>query len=140
MMITQSGQRMMLFVQQRLYEGLQPDEDGYYTIQRKEFIDRIPIKPSTFSARINELVESYMEEWDLEIMFKLKGLIGENLYVDISYKNGKLRFRKNPYLERPELNYVWARKPLHWEERLLRREYIPVPENVVLPIQKDILK
>jgi len=131
---------MMLFVQQRLYEGLQPDEDGYYTIQRKEFIDRIPIKPSTFSARISELVESYMEEWDLEIMFNLKGLIGENLYTDISYKNGKLRFKKNPYIERPEFSYIWARRPLLWEERQFRYEPVPVPENVVLPIQKNIVK
>ena len=140
MMITLSGQLMMLFVQQRLYEGLQPDEDGYYTIQRKEFLERIPMKPSTFAGQINNLTDYYMRQWNLEISFKLKGLIHENLYTDISYQDGKLRFRRNRYTERPELSYIWARKPLLWEERRLVNEYPPVPENVKLPIEKDILE
>lgn len=140
MMITESGKQMMLFVQQRLYEGLQPDENGYYTITRKEFLERLPMKPSTFSGQINNLTDYYMRQWNLEISFKLKGLIQENLYVDISYQNGKLRFKRNPYTERPELSYVWARKPLKWEERRLIYEYLQVPENVVLPIKKEELE
>ena len=140
MMVTDNGYKLMLFVKQRLYEGLQPDADGYYTIQRKEFLERIPMKPSTFAGQIENLTDYYMRLWDLQILFKLTGLVGENLYTDISYQNGKLRFKKNSYIERKELEYVWARKPLNWEERRFMYEYIPVPENVVLPIKKDILK
>ena len=140
MKVTDTGYRMMLFVQQRLYEGLLPDVDGYYTIHRKEFIDRIPMKPSTFAKQIMNLTEYYMKMWDLHINFKLKGLYGENLYTDIFYKNGELRFKKNPYVEREELSYIWARKPLNWEERMFLYENVPVPENVELPIKKDIIK
>ena len=134
MMITENGRLLMLFVQQRLYEGLQPDEDGFYVISRKEFLERLDMSPSTFSARIKDLTDYYMLDWNLEIMFGLKGLIHENLYTDISYSKGKLRFKRNPYTERPELSYLWARQPKYWEERYLCYDTPPVPENVVLPI------
>lgn len=136
MMVTETGKLMMLFVQQRLYEGLQPDINGFYIISRKEFLERLELAPSTFSARIKDLTDYYMHEWDLEIMFDLKGLIGENLYTDISYSSGKLKFKRNSYTERPELSYVWARKPRYWDERRLVFETVPVPPDVVLPIQK----
>lgn len=131
---------LMLFVQQRLYEGLLPNENGYYIIRRKEFLDRIPMAPSTFANRIRKLTDYYMKSWDLQIFFGLKGLSDENLYTDISYTNGMLRFKKNPYVERQELSYVWARKPLDWEGRRFIYETPPIPDTVVLPIRKDILK
>ena len=140
MTITDNGYKLMLFVQQRLYEGLQPDSDGYYTIQRKEFIERIPMNPSTFDKQIENLTGYYMKQWDLQISFKLKGLCGENLYTAISYQNGKLRFRKNVYIEREEFSYIWARKPLNWEESLFIYEQVPAPENIELSIKKDALK
>ncbi len=136
MKITENGYNMMLFVQQRLYEGLQPDEDGYYIIRRKEFIERLPMTSSTFAKQIKNLTKYYMQEWDLQIMFGLKGLARENLYTDISYESGKLRFKRNPYTLREELQYVWARKPFGWEERRFSYNDVPVPENVHLPIEK----
>ena len=129
----------MLFVQQRLYEGLQPDADGYYVIQRKEFLERIPMKPSTFSGQIGNLTDYYMKQWNLAVSFDLKGLGYENLYVDISYSNGKLRFKRNPYTERPELDYIWARKPLYWEERRFVYESVPVSDAVKLLIEQNAL-
>lgn len=136
MTVTNTGYLLMLFVQQRLYEGLQPDADGYYVITRKEFLERLELSPSTFAGQIKNLVNYYMQQWSLGIMFHLDGLHGENLYTDISYDHGKLKFKRNEYTLRPELSYVWARKPLHWEERSFRYEYVEVPENIKLPIDK----
>ena len=137
MTISDNGYKLMLFVQQRLYEGLEPDSEGYYIIRRKEFIERLPMKPSTFAGQINNLVDYYMQVWDLGINFHLQGLNRENLYVDVSYQNGKLRFRRNKYTKCPELDYVWARKPLHWEERNFVYEYVPAPKHIELPIKKN---
>ena len=135
---TEDGYKMMLFVQQRLYEGLLPDENGYYTIRRREFVDRLPISQSSFETQIGKLVNWYMQEWDLFEVFGLVGLEGENLYTDVYYQGGKLRFKRNPYTLREDLCYVWARKPSGWEERQFLQEAVPVAENVVLPLSTEL--
>lgn len=138
--ITETGYQMMLLVQQRLYEGLEPDTDGYYIIKRKEFIDRLGLPSSTVSSRIGDLVKCYMQQWNLGIIFGLKGLEKENLYTEVYYSNGQLRFKRNPYTMIPELQYVWDRKPVDWEHRRFRYEQISVPESVKLPINKESLQ
>lgn len=127
---------MMLYVQHRLAEGLQPDRDGFYQIRRAGFIKDLPMTPSTFDRNVRDFVEKVMPQWDLNIWFHLTGLAGEKLYIDISYSKGLLKFRRNPITERSELQYVWARRPLAWEERSFRYEYLPAPEGLELPIVK----
>lgn len=136
MLVTENGYLLILFVQQRLFEGLQPDENGDYVIGRKEFIERLPMAPSTFDSNIKKLVDYYIQEWDLYTSFGLVGLADENLYTDVRYEKGKLKFKRNPYTLRPELSYVWARQPYGWEKRSFNYQSVPVPENVILPIKK----
>lgn len=136
MIVTNNGYLLMLFVQQRLYEGLEPDKNGDYIIKRKEFIERLPMPASTFDGNIKKLVEYYINQWDLSIWFGLDGLAGENLYVDVRYERGELKFKRNKYTLRPELSYVWGRKPLGWEKRKFNYQTVPVPENVILPVTK----
>lgn len=127
---------MMLYVQHRLAGGLQPDCNGFFQIRRVEFIKELPMTPSTFDRNVRDFVEKVMTQWDLNIWFHLTGLAGEKLYIDVSYSKGVLKFRRNPITERSELQYVWARPPVAWEERSFRYEYLPVPEGLALPIIK----
>ncbi len=136
MIVTENGYRLMLFVQQRLYEGLEPNEDKDYCIKRKEFIERLPMPASTFDNNIQKLVSNYIQQWDLSISFGLEGLAGENLYLDVRYEKGVLKFKRNPYSLRPELSYIWGRKPKGWERRSFNYEYVPVPEKIQLPIKR----
>ena len=137
MMMTTTLYQMMLFVQHKLADGIEPDAEGYYIITRKEFIDELPMKSSTFDYNIKNFATRLMTEWDLCIWFGLTGLGGETLYIDISYINGALRFKRNPLTLRKDLEYVWARKPRGWELRSFSYETVPVPEWVTLPIKKD---
>ncbi len=136
MIVTRNGYLLMLFVQQRLYEGLEPDKNGDYIIKRKEFIERLPMSASTFDSNIKKLVDYYINQWDLSISFGLEGLAGENLYVDVRYEHGELMFKRNQYTLRDELSYVWGRKPSGWEKRSFNYQTVSVPENVVLPIKR----
>lgn len=126
----------MLFVQQRLYEGLQPDENNDYVISRKEFVERLPIPQSTFNSNIHKLVDYAMQQWNLYVWFGLEGLADQNLYVDIRYENGKLKFKRNPYTLRPELSYLWGRQPYGWKDRRFNYQSEPVPEGLELPIKR----
>lgn len=130
---------MMLFVQQRLYEGLQPNKDGDYTIKRKEFIERIPLPASTFDNNVKELTKNQMKAWSLFTSFGLviQGAdnLDNHLYVDVRYEHGQLKFKRHPVTLRPELAYTWARRPNGWEERVFTYGgQIPVPDGVSLPI------
>lgn len=140
MLVTENGYLLMLFVQQRLYEGLEPDENGDYIIKRKEFIERLPMAPSTFDSNVDKLVEYYMQQWDLSISFGLVGLADENLYIDVRYEKGKLKFKRNPHTLRTEFSYTWARQPGAWENRRFSYENVPVPDSIVLPIKKSEIK
>ena len=133
--MTESEYLMLLFVHQRIYEGLQPDGQGDYMIRRKEFIERLPMAASTFDNNILRFVKD-LADYDLAVMFGLKGLYGENLFVDVRYNKGTLRFKRNPYTLRPELSYIWGIKPTNWEERRFSYPYVPVPENISLPIKR----
>lgn len=137
MMVTDSLYLMMLFVQHKLAEGIEPDADGYYHIRRKEFIDELPMSASTFNYNIKNFTTHVMTHWDLYTWFGLEGLAGETLYIDVSYSNGALHFRRNPITEREDLKYVWARKPNGWHLRRFSYETVPVPEWVKLPVSKD---
>lgn len=126
--------KLMLYVQHAIYEGLQPDENGVYSIARKDFIKGLDIPASTFDRNRDAFITRYMKSWDMEILFGLKGLLGENLFTDVEYENGTLKFKRNPITHRPEISYVWGIKPPYWEKRMFVYPYIPVPENVKLPI------
>ena len=136
MVVTRNAYALMLYVQHVLADGLQPDEDGYYRIRRKDFIAELPMKPSTFDNNIDKLVSYYLPQWDISIWFGLQGLAGETLYNDISYSRGVLQFRRNPITKHPQLQYLWARKPPLWETRDFRYEHVLVPEYFTLPLNK----
>jgi len=136
MVVTRNLYKLMLYVQYRVSEGLQPDENGYYKIKRADFIKDLPIAASTFDNNIEKLWEHMMSEWDIGIFFGLTGLYGEKLYVEVSYTKGVLSFKRNPITKHPKLQYLWARKPLYWETRDFRYEHVPVPEHFTLPLNK----
>lgn len=136
MQITRNAHLLMLYVQHRIYEGLKPDANGVYTITRREFISDLGMGASTFDKNRDVLVNELMRDWDLELTFDLKGLLRENLFVDIEYSDGALRFKRNTITLRPELSYVWAIKPPYWDRRQFVWPYIPVPDNIELPIKK----
>ena len=127
---------LMLYVQKVIADGLEPDQNGTYSITRKEFVSRLELSSSTFDKNRDDFLKALSKGWDLEIMFDLKGLPKENLYTDVRYEKGVLYFKRNPITFRPELSYVWGVEPPYWNQKIFVWPYIPVPDNVNLPISK----
>lgn len=110
--MSSSGGKVIHFIQQKLYEGRQPDEAGYYVFPRKELSEGAEISPTTFDNCKDDVV-AYFEKWcDLKVWAKYNEYAGEILYVDVSYQRGKLRFRQNPITINSKLSHLWALPPL----------------------------
>lgn len=99
-------------IQQSLYDGKCPDEEGFYCFPRKELCEIAGISPSTFDRCKDEVVDYFRRRCDLATWAKYNEYKGEVLYVDVSYERGVLKFRRNPLTLKPELEYLWALPPL----------------------------
>ncbi|MGN1230465.1 MAG: hypothetical protein ACI4TP_01055 [Anaerotignum sp.] len=110
--MSSSGGKVIHYIQQKLYEGRQPDKAGYYVFPRKELSEGAEISATTFDNCKDDVV-SYFEKWcDLKVWAKYNEYAGEILYVDVSYQRGKLRFRQNPITINSQLSHLWALPPL----------------------------
>lgn len=130
-----NANKIMYYVQCAIADGLQPDADGFYRIRRKDILEGLGMAPSTFNNNIDLFLREYIGGWNLEITFGLKGLIHEDLYTDISYHRGVLKFKRNPITLRSEFSYLWGISPKRNPYNYFRWPYIPVPESITLPIE-----
>ena len=107
-----SASKIIYYIQKSLYEGRQPDAEGFYAYTRKELAEGTELSPSTISNNVIDAM-LYFRDWcDLKSWAKYEEYKGEVLYVDVCYEKGKLRFKRNPITLKPELSYLWALPPL----------------------------
>ena len=100
------------YIQMSLFEGKQPDENGYYVFSRKELADGAGMSVSAFDNNKRELI-SYFSSWcNLKNQGNYNEYAKEMLYIDVKYENGKLMFKRNPLTLSPELQHLWALPPL----------------------------
>ena len=108
-----SAGNVVLYIQQSLYDGRLPDQEGYYCYSRKELAENSGISVSTFN-RCKEDVVHYLSTWcDLASWAKYQEYSGEILYQNVSYEKGVLKFQRNPLTLKPELSFLWALPPLN---------------------------
>ena len=99
------------FIQQSLYEGKQPDKDGYYVFTRKELADGAGKSVGTFDNNRFGL-EYYFSTCSLKEYGKYPEYANEMLYIDVKYEKGKFRFKRNTITMTSELEHLWALPPL----------------------------
>ena len=96
------------YVQQCIADGRQ-EVDGFFVFTRKEILDRTNIASSTFDRSIEEAMEIIAKHFDFCLNFHIPGykINQENLFIDVFYQRGKLRFRGNPLSRTAEFSYMW---------------------------------
>lgn len=103
------------YIQQCIADG-RSDIDGYFVFTRKELVQNTGIHASTFNRNVDKILEYISKGFDFAQSFNIPGYkIGqENVFVDVSYSNGKLSFRRNPLTYTEEFEYMWSElKPKH---------------------------
>ena len=103
------------YVQECIANG-KSDVDGVFIFSRKELIQGTSISSSTFDRSITEAVDLLSDGFDFCLSFHVPGykISQENVFVDVCYEKGKLRFRRNPLTETEEFKYMWSElRPTH---------------------------
>lgn len=100
------------YIQQSLYEGKQPDENGFYVFTRKELAAGAGMSVGAFDNNRAEL-EHYFSSWcNLKRQGNYPEYASEMLYIEVKYEKGKFMFKRNPITLSPELQHLWALPPL----------------------------
>lgn len=100
---------IVFYIQTSLSTNKQPDENGFYIYTKKEICEHTDISSTTFQNSINEAIQTLKSE--------ARGWLSNSnesicMISDISYKNGILKFKRNPNTMIPELEYYWAVHPV----------------------------
>ena len=110
--MTESASSILLYIQQSLYDGKQPDADGFYCYTKAELAENASVSLSSV-ARSKEQILDYLEKWcDFSSWAKFEDRAGEVLYQDVSFEAGILKFQRNPLTLQPDFSFLWALPPL----------------------------
>ncbi len=106
----------MLYVRERLHCGLQPDEDGYYCISRKDFVNDIPMSASNFDRVKEEWMNYDLANYSIDcaLGFKFKLPNEDHMFLDIKYEKGFVKFKRNPITLLPEVERLWTGSAGGW--------------------------
>lgn len=107
-----SDGKIIHFIQRMLYEGWQQTDEGYYLFTRKELAEGAKISVSTVDRYKDKVLKYFSSYCDLKSWAQYNRYAGENLYIDVSYQRGKLKFKRNPITLKPHLSHLWALPPL----------------------------
>ncbi len=124
--MSNSAEKIEKYVQETLYNGRQPDDQGFYIFSHKELYANLGVASKTISDSIEEVVCFFAERFDLARWAKYDELKGEQLYLDVSYEKGVLRFRRNPITIDSNLDFLWGLPPIRFDffdEKHRRRCY-----------------
>ena len=110
--MTDSVSSILFYIQKSLYEGKQPDADGFYCYTKKELAENASVSVVTV-MRSKEQILSYLQRWcDFSSWAKFEDYAGEILYQNVSFEAGILKFKRNPLTLQPEFSFLWALPPL----------------------------
>lgn len=104
--------KVIHFIQEALFNGKQPTNEGYYVFSRKELAEGAGISVSAFDGCRGDVIRYFSSWCDLKTWAKYEEYAGQILYTDVSYEKGKLRFKRNPITLQPDLCHLWALPPL----------------------------
>ena len=107
-----SAGSIIVYIQNCLYDGRQPDQSGYYCFSRKELAENAEIALSTFDRCKEEVIHYFKTYCDFASWAKYKEFAGEVLYTEVSYERGLLKFKRNPLTQMPEFSFLWGLPPL----------------------------
>ena len=108
-----SAAGMVYYIQTSLYDGRQPEAEGFYIFTKKELAEKLGLALTTVHRNIGDVVQYFSSWCDLSSWAKYPELAGEVLYTDVSYERGVLKFKQNPLTLRPDLSFLWALPPLN---------------------------
>ena len=97
------------YIQNSISDGRELVDD-YYVFSRKELIEGAEISASSFNPKIiGEIITILRDFFDFNSNFNIKKFKWheQNLFVDISYDKGILKFKRNPLSLLPEYSYMW---------------------------------
>ena len=110
--MTDSANSILFYIQKSLYEGKQPDTDGYYCYTKKELAEKASVSASTVERNIDQVL-AYLQRWcDFSRWAKFENYAGEILYQNVSFETGVLKFQRNPLTFQREFSFLWALPPL----------------------------
>ena len=112
--MNQSAGKVILYIQNSLYDGKKANDDGYYCFTRKELADNSRISATTLDRCKDDVCFHLMNDYDFSSWAKYKELAGESLYLDVAYEKGILRFKRNPLTFQPEYSFLWGLPPLDY--------------------------
>ena len=97
------------YIQNSISDGRELIDD-FFVFGRKELIEATKISASSFNSKtIHEIIVILRDFFDFNMNFNIKAYKWheQNLFIDISYNNGVLKFRKNPLSLQEEYKYMW---------------------------------
>ena len=103
--------QIIRYIQQTLFEGREPNEEGYYLYTRRELSDGAGISPTTFDNNKKEVIDYFMYWWSINEVAHYTEYPGEILYIDVKYEKGKFMFKRNPLTFEDELKHLWGNRP-----------------------------
>lgn len=132
--------KIIRFIQQSLYEGKDPDSEGYFRFSSKELYEGAEVSASAFYKSRPE-VEEYFSSWcNLKRQGNYPEYAAEMLYMDVKYEKGIFMFKRNPITFSPELEHLWALPPLEryfcydcYDEKHRRRTGNSIPKFDAFP-------
>lgn len=105
-------QKVVNYVRNTLYQGREPDENGFYIYNTSEIARAIGTSPRQISIR-KEAVEYVLKtNYDLSKYGKYPEYEGESIFTNVIFCRGILKFSRNPITFKKELEYLWALKPI----------------------------
>lgn len=111
--MSESWGDFIYYIQKSLYEGKQPNDDGYYVFTRKELADGAKLSLSTLDNSKFDIIYYFSEWCNLKRHGNYDELKNEMLYIDAKFVRGKLMFKRNPITLKKEFQHLWALPPLN---------------------------
>lgn len=106
-------QNIVWYIQKELANGYEPDKDGFYSFSRKDIVNGIAGSASFFDSYKDKAIDFLANNMKMIKSAKFTEDVEENLFTDVSYEKGKIRFKKNPIYCDPKYSFLWAMPPLN---------------------------
>ncbi len=110
--MSRSEGKIIRYIQQSLYEGKEPNADGYYVFSRRELSNGAGVSLTAVDNNRDKVLSYFMSWCDLCTWAKFNEYPGEVMYISVKYENGRLMFRRNPITFQEEVKHLWAMAPL----------------------------
>lgn len=106
-------ENIIWYIEKQLANGCAPDADGYYSFSRKDIVNGIAGSASFFDTHKDKALDFLANNMKMIQRANYTEDTDQNLFVDVSYEKGKVKFRKNPIYCEPKYSHLWGIPPLY---------------------------